>query len=153
MEVDFTRFYTYEDGALNTSPDWSDEFDGSSLDFGKWYTANWTFAATRFRPQNVKVQDGRLYLRVNRGESFWNPSASVNTVNFAQNDSVSQSTLPLPDVQVAGNTANTDPVTVVAIEPLDAVITESGVSTHSAIFLTPTPVSYTHLTLPTIYSV
>ena len=100
VEVDFARFYSYSGSALNTEPQWSDEFDGNSLDYGKWYTANWTFYATRFRQENIKVQDGRLFLRVNRGESYWNPAASGNAVVLTQSDAPSVSTQSLPELQV-----------------------------------------------------
>jgi len=104
MEVDFARFYSYADETLNTDPEWSDEFDGSSLDFGKWYTANWRFAATQFRQENIKVKDGRLFLRVNRGESYWAPSASVEPVNLNQIESVTPSTRVVPETHAASNT-------------------------------------------------
>ena len=99
-EVDFARFYTFSGSALNTDPQWYDEFSGSSLDFGKWYTANWTFSATQFRQENVKVEGGRLFLRVNRGESFWNPVATKNSVVLTQNDFASEPTQSLPEPQV-----------------------------------------------------
>jgi len=66
VEVDFTRFYTYSGNNPNTNPQWNDEFNGSSLDFGKWYTANWSFAATQFKQENVQVRDGSLFVKVNR---------------------------------------------------------------------------------------
>ena len=103
MEVDFTRFYTYAGTVLNTEPQWSDEFEGSSLDYGKWYTANWTFVATQFRQENIKVQNGRLFLRVNRGESNWAPSASVESADLSQSEPAEQSTLLLPEVQVTSS--------------------------------------------------
>jgi len=125
MEVDFTRFYTYEGTVLNTNPQWNDEFDGNSLDYGKWFTANWTFSATQFRQENVKVQDGRLYLRVNRGESYWDPSASVNSATLAQNDPVSRTPLSLPEVQVSGNPSDSSLSTGVVTESADSVQTGS----------------------------
>lgn len=126
MEVDFTRFYIYEGDVLSTNPQWSDEFDGSSLDYGKWYTADWTFAATQFRQENVKVQNGRLYLRVNRGESYWDHSASVNSVNLEQSDpSVSEPTLSQPEVRVASNPLDNSLRTAVVVEPGDSVQTGS----------------------------
>ena len=131
MEVDFTRFYTYANDMWNTSPQWSDEFDGISLDYGKWYTANWTYSATQFRQENVKVQGGRLYLRVNRGESYWDPSATINSVNVAQLDSVSQSTQSRPEVQVEGNTSDTDLDTAVSAESRDSAQTESEVTAQT----------------------
>ena len=101
-EIDFARFYTFSGNNLNDNPQWSDEFNGSSLDFGKWFTANWTFSATQFRPDNVRVQNGRLYLRINRGNSGNsvpvsdndnNSGGSNNSVeNVALNGSASQST-------------------------------------------------------------
>ena len=99
------------------------------MDFGKWYTANWTFSATQFRQENVKVKDGRLYLRVNRGESYWDPSASVNSVDLAQNDTELQSTselqltLSMPEFQVTGNSSDTSLSTAVVAEPGDFVQT------------------------------
>ena len=63
-EVDFARFYTFSGSALNTDPQWYDEFSGSSLDFGKWYTANWTFSATQFRQENVKVEGGLSLIHI-----------------------------------------------------------------------------------------
>jgi len=99
-EVDFTRFYTYTGTTLNTSPEWSDEFNGDTLDYGKWYPADWTYTATQFRQDNIKVQDGRLYLRVNRGESYWDPSVSSNSEKLIQSDSASQPTQSLPEPQV-----------------------------------------------------
>ena len=86
-EVDFARFYTFSGDSLNASPQWSDEFNGSSLDFGKWYTANWTFSVTQFRPDNVRVENGHLYLRINRGSS----GSSNSQENLALNGSASQS--------------------------------------------------------------
>ena len=115
------------------------------MDFGKWYTANWTFSATQFRQENVKVKDGRLYLRVNRGESYWDPSASVNSVDLAQNDTELQSTselqltLSMPEFQVTGNSSDTSLSTAVVAEPGDfvqtpevSVQTESEVSSQTA---------------------
>ena len=99
-EIDFTRFYTFSGSTLNTTPEWNDEFNGDTLDFGRWFTADWTFAATQFRPDNVKVQDGRLFLRVNRGESFWEPAASGNSESVVLSDSTSQSPSAVPEVQV-----------------------------------------------------
>ena len=99
-EIDFTRFYTFSGTTLNTTPEWNDEFNGDTLDFGRWFTADWTFAATQFRPDNVKVQDGRLFLRVNRGESFWEPAASGNSESVVLSDSTSQSSSSVPEVQV-----------------------------------------------------
>jgi len=51
--VDFTRFYTYSGNKLNSKPQWQDEFSGSSLNYGKWFAANWSFAKT----QSVVVLD------------------------------------------------------------------------------------------------
>ena len=115
------------------------------MDFDKWYTANWTFSATQFRQENVKVKDGRLYLRVNRGESYWDPSASVNSVDLAQNDTELQSTselqltLSMPEFQVTGNSSDTSLSTAVVAEPGDfvqtpevSVQTESEVSSQTA---------------------
>jgi len=137
MEVDFTRFYTYEGTVLNTIPQWSDEFEGSSLDYGKWYTANWTFSATQFRQENVRVQDGRLYLRVNRGESYWDPTASGNPVNPAQSDPVSRTPLSLPEVQATGIssdnglstegvTVSRDPIQTGSTDPMTLLILAAG---------------------------
>jgi len=82
MQVDFTRFYAYTDDVLDTTPQWSDEFIGTSLDFGKWSVANWTFHETQFRLENIKVQDGNLFLRVNRGGSVnWDPTAYSTLVD------------------------------------------------------------------------
>ena len=140
-EIDFTRFYTYSDAALNSKPEWSDEFSGNTLDFGKWYTADWTFAATQFRPDNVKVQDGRLFLRVNRGDSFWDPSASVDSVNLVQSDSASPSTLPMSEDLVAGNTSDTNLSTAVVAETGDSVKTEpeNSAQTESGDFVQTEP--------------
>ena len=87
VEVDFTRFHTYSGNNLNSSPQWSDEFNGNSLDRGKWFEANWSFAATQFRPDNVRLANGRLYLKINRGQSNGNDSSQ----NLALNGSASQS--------------------------------------------------------------
>ena len=65
VEVDFTRFYTYSGNKLNSNPQWQDEFSGSSVDYGKWFAANWSFGKTQFSPNNVRVNNGRLYLKVN----------------------------------------------------------------------------------------
>jgi len=89
VEVDFTRFYTYSGNNLNNNPQWSDEFNGSSLDFGKWYAANWKFSATQFRQDNVRVKNGRLYLKINRGNS--GSSNSNSSSNLALNGTASQS--------------------------------------------------------------
>ena len=106
-EVDFARFYTFTGTTLNTTPEWSDEFIGSSLDFGKWYVADWSFRATQFRPQNVRVQDGRLFLRINRGESFWDPAASGITADPVLIDADLQVTQSLPEVQVTDTPEDT----------------------------------------------
>ena len=65
VQVDFTRFYTYSGNKLNSKPQWQDEFSGSSLNYGKWFAANWSFAKTQFRQNNVRVKNGRLYLKIN----------------------------------------------------------------------------------------
>ena len=98
VEVDFTRFYTYSGNDLNSNPQWSDEFNGSSVDYGKWYAANWKFSVTQFRQDNVRVQNGRLYLKINRGNSGSSSgggsgSDSGSSVeNLALNGAASQST-------------------------------------------------------------
>ena len=91
VEVDFARFYTYSGNSLNSNPQWSDEFNGSSLDFGKWFTANWTFSKTQFRADNARVQNGRLYLRINRGNAGTSNSDAQSVDNLALNGSASQS--------------------------------------------------------------
>ena len=113
MQVDFTRFYTYTGDELNNTPQWSDEFIGTTLDYGKWQVANWSFHETQFRSDNIKVQDGSLFLRVNRGGSLdWVPPAPstpvvTQTVNVEPNGLDATS----PDTFVDNNTdAGTDTV-------------------------------------------
>jgi len=90
MVVDFARFYTFKNGsnAFNTSPQWSDEFNGNNIDYGKWLVANWTFAATQFSPQNILVKDGFLTLRVDRD---LNTAGPVSNTNLAPSGTASQS--------------------------------------------------------------
>ena len=109
MQVDFTRFYTYTGDELNTTPQWSDEFIGTTLDFGTWQVADWSFQETQFRLENIQVQDGSLFLRVNRGGSiYWDPPAlptPVVTQSFESNSSDTTS----PDTFADTNT-DTDAV-------------------------------------------
>ena len=69
----------------------------TALDFGKSFPANWSFSVTQFTPENVRVQNGRLYLRINRGNPGNSapaptPSPDSNAVeNLARNGSASQS--------------------------------------------------------------
>ena len=115
MVVDFTRFYAYSGNSLNPYPQWSDEFNGNSLDYGKWYAANWSFRATQFRAENVRVQDGYLYLKINRGNSGGN-----NTVeNLALYGTAIQSSTEYGSVASRANDGNTSG---------DG---ESGLSTHT----------------------
>lgn len=119
MQVDFTRFYAYTNNELDTSPTWSDEFIGSSLDFGKWYTADWTFHETQFRLENIKVQDGSLFLRVNRGGSVeWDPTAGSLPVSVeaVAVDTVAIETLDNEgDSTIINSFADTTPVTTESI--------------------------------------
>ena len=106
MQVDFTRFYTYTGDELNTTPQWSDEFIGTTLDFGKWQVADWSFADTQFRLENIKVQGGSLFLRINRGgSSDWDPPAPVTpVVTQSFNDDSDSITTSSQDTFVETNT-------------------------------------------------
>ena len=106
MQVDFTRFYTYTGDELNTTPQWSDEFIGTTLDFGKWQVADWSFADTQFRLENIKVQGGSLFLRVNRGgSSDWVPPAPITpVVTQTFNDDSDSFTTTSQDTFVETNT-------------------------------------------------
>ena len=109
MQVDFTRFYNYTGDELNTTPQWSDEFIGTTLDFGKWQVADWSFQETQFRLENIRVQDGSLFLRVNRGGSIdWVPPAlptRVATQSFNIDSNSLATTSPDTSVVVADTEA------------------------------------------------
>ena len=109
MQVDFTRFYNYTGDELNTTPQWSDEFNGTSMDFGKWQVADWSFQETQFRLENIRVQDGSLFLRVNRGGSIdWVPPAlptPVATQSFNIDSNSLATTSPDTSVVVADTEA------------------------------------------------
>lgn len=66
--IDFTRFYTYSNSVLNTSPQWQDEFNAGYLDTSKWYPATWTFQDTQFTENNIRFENGYMILNVNRVE-------------------------------------------------------------------------------------
>lgn len=110
MQVDFTRFYAYTGNVLNTTPQWSDEFIGTSLDYGKWQVANWSFHETQFRPENIKIQDGSLFLRVNRGGSDdWSPTAlstpvATQSLNVETNRLAATNPGPSPDTDTSTDT-------------------------------------------------
>ena len=113
MQVDFTRFHTYTGDELNTTPQWSDEFIGTTLDYGKWQVANWSFHETQFRSDNIKVQDGSLFLRVNRGGSHdWIP--------------------PAPSTPVVTQTLNVEPDGLDTTSPDTFVDTNTDVATDNA---------------------
>ena len=99
-------FYTYTGDELNTTPQWSDEFIGTTLDFGKWQVADWSFADTQFRLENIKVQGGSLFLRINRGgSSDWDPPAPVTpVVTQSFNDDSDSITTSSQDTFVETNT-------------------------------------------------
>ena len=89
MVIDYTRFYGFSGNNLNTTPQWQDEFNGNSLDYSKWQVANWTFSVTQFTGNNIRFENGKLILKVNRDvNSGGNPS----TQNLALNGTATQST-------------------------------------------------------------
>jgi len=93
MIIDYTRFYGFSGNNLNTSPQWQDEFNNNSLDHGKWQVANWTFAVTQFTQDNIRFEDGKLYLRINRGTvANTNTNTNTSTQNLALSGQASQST-------------------------------------------------------------
>ena len=86
--VDFTRFYGLSGNNVNTYPQWQDEFNNGSLDYGKWFTANWTFFDTQFTNNNIRFDNGHIIMTIKRDQ---NNSGNSNT-NLALNGQASQST-------------------------------------------------------------
>ena len=123
MQVDFTRFYTYSDNELNTTPQWSDEFIGTTLDFGKWSAADWTFHETQFRLENIKVQGGSLFLRVNRGGSIdWDPTAHLTlvdrvTLGTGSGDTITNNPVADADSVIVSDATNVEVTGMTSVEP------------------------------------
>lgn len=90
MVVDFSRFYTFKNGSnsFNSYPQWSDEFNGYHIDYGKRLVASWDYGVTQFTSQNLKVENGFLTLRINRD---FNNGGAVSNSNLALNGTASQS--------------------------------------------------------------
>lgn len=85
--IDFTRFYEFTDGNINLTPQWQDEFNNDSLDYSKWFAANWTYQDTQFTSQNIRFENGFIIMRVNRNENTDN----TNDSNLAINGQAEQS--------------------------------------------------------------
>ena len=86
--VDFTRFYEFSGSELNSSPAWFDEFNGTGLDYGKWFPATWTFYDTQFTPDNIRFENGYMVLRVGRDIG----SGGTSGINLALYGQATQST-------------------------------------------------------------
>ena len=68
--VDYARFYQYSGNNLNNYTSWSEEFNGNSLDYGKWSVANWDYYKTQFTTDNMKFENGNIIMRISDQRGF-----------------------------------------------------------------------------------
>lgn len=69
LTIDYARFYRFSGNKLNANAQWQDEFNGNSVDQGKWQIANWVFSKTQFTANNIRFSNGRMIMRINRNGS------------------------------------------------------------------------------------
>lgn len=89
--VDYARFYTYKNNNLNTKPNWQDEFNNSSLDYGKWQVANWTYSKTQFRQENIRFNNGNVIFKIRNQSNNNNNNNNNSSSNLALSGKASQS--------------------------------------------------------------